>query len=130
MNDDQRRIIIKRISSYEQRGDDAQDRVPLPPINRWVALVIMIPVLALLAVLGVFFFTIFVALFSIIAVIFGLRIWWLRKKFQRSMHHTNTSRAERSATEQSSDSGIVEDAEIIEETAGIKDSKQSDAHRK
>ncbi|MCB1949037.1 hypothetical protein [Nitrosomonas sp.] len=126
MNEEQRRIIIKRITSYEQQGDNAEDRAPLPPINRWVALAIMIPVLAVLAVLGVFFFTIFVALFSIIAIIFGVRIWWLRKKFQRSMHQANDSRAEKSThNEQSSDSGTVEDAEIIEETTIIKEHRQS-----
>ncbi|SET57500.1 hypothetical protein SAMN05216326_13821 [Nitrosomonas marina] len=127
MNDEQRRIIIRRISSYEQQGEDSQGRAPVPPINRWVALALLIPVLALLAVLGVFFFTIFVALFSIIAVVIGVRIWWLRKKYRRSAHqHTNASQAEWSSnSEQSTKSGVVEDAEIIEETTVVNESKQS-----
>lgn len=54
MNDEHRRIIIRKISSYEQQGNDPQGNSP-SPVNRWVALVIMIPVLALLVVLGVFF---------------------------------------------------------------------------
>ena len=122
MNDEQRRIIIKRISSYEDDGN-SQDRVPVSPINRWVAIAIMIPVLALMAVLGVFFFTIFVALFSIIAVVFGVRIWWLRRKFNRNMQHAESEPSGQSA--QTEDSVIVEDAEIIEETTVIRESKQS-----
>ena len=91
MNDEQRRIIIRRISSYGQEDGNSQDRVPVSPINRWVAIAIMIPVLALMAVLGVFFFTIFVALFSIIAVVFGVRIWWLRRKFRHAMQREEES---------------------------------------
>ncbi len=122
MNDEQRRIIIRRISGYEQTGPDSQERVPVSPINRWVALAIMIPVLALMAVLGVFFFTIFVALFSIIAVVIGVRIWWLRKKFNRAMQQANTEQSGQAA--QSSESIIVEDAEIIEETTIKRESKK------
>ncbi|GJL74433.1 hypothetical protein [Nitrosomonas sp.] len=122
MNDEQRRIIIKKISGYEQAGPDSQDRVPVSPINRWVALAIMIPVLALMAVLGVFFFTIFVALFSIMAVVVGVRIWWLRRKFKRAMQQENTEQSGQAA--QSSESIIVEDAEIIEETTVKRESKK------
>ncbi|HNP25759.1 MAG TPA: hypothetical protein PKM20_03380 [Nitrosomonas sp.] len=122
MNDEQRRIIIKRISGYEQAGPGSQDRVPVSPINRWVALAIMIPVLALMAVLGVFFFTIFVALFSIMAVVVGVRIWWLRRKFKRVMQQENTEQSGQAA--QSSESIIVEDAEIIEETTVKRESKK------
>lgn len=128
MNDEQRRIIIKRISSYGQEGGNSQDRVPVSPINRWVAIAILIPVLALMAVLGVFFFTIFVALFSIVAVIFGVRIWWLRRKFQRAMQQEETVQSRQSAqAADSADSVIVEDAEIIEETTVIRERKQSNS---
>ena len=134
MNDEQRRIIIRRISSYGQEDGNSQDRVPVSPINRWVAIAIMIPVLALMAVLGVFFFTIFVALFSIIAVVFGVRIWWLRKKFHRNMPQSETEQSGQSGQAvNSADSVIVEDAEIIEETTVIRESKQpnnADKNRK
>ncbi|PTN13119.1 hypothetical protein [Nitrosomonas aestuarii] len=123
MNDEQRRIIIRRISGYGQAGSDSQDRGSVSSINRWVALAIMIPVLALMAVLGVFFFTIFVALFSIIAVVVGVRIWWLRRKFQRAMEQANTDHSGQAA--QSSESIIVEDAEIIEETTVKRESKKT-----
>ena len=125
MNDEQRRIIIKRISSYDQQGPNSQDRVPVSPINRWVALAIMIPILALMAVLGVFFFTIFIALFSVLAIIFGVRIWWLRRKFQRTMQQTGTEDSGQSAqAAQSSESVVVEDAEIIEETTVRREHKK------
>lgn len=124
MNDEQRKIIIKRISSYQQTDGDSQGRIPTSPINRWVALAIMIPILALMAVLGVFFFTIFVALFSIIAVIVGVRIWWLRRKFQRTMEQAETEPSDQYSA-QGAQSGIVEDAEIVEETTVVKDSKKS-----
>lgn len=128
MNDEQRRIIIKRMSSYGQGDDNSQDRAPVSPINRWVAIAIMIPVLALMAVLGVFFFTIFVALFSIIAVIFGVRIWWLRRKFQRPMQGEETVQSRQSAQPADSpESFVVEDAEIIEETTVIQERKKSNS---
>lgn len=129
MNDEHRKIIIRKISSYEQQGTGSPDGPP-PPINRWVALIIMIPVLALLAVLGVFFFTIFVALFSLIAVIIGLRIWWLRRKFRQNMQETGATPDDRqqgynAQTDQYSRTDRVEDAEIIEETTIIKESRKS-----
>ncbi|MBX3628625.1 MAG: hypothetical protein KF908_01705 [Nitrosomonas sp.] len=129
MNDEHRRIIIRKISSYEQQGNDPQGNSS-SPVNRWVALVIMIPVLALLAVLGVFFFTIFVALFSIIAVIFATRIWWLRRKFRQRMQESGATPDDRQYdyTAQSDQSGRrdnVEDAEIIEETTVVRESKKA-----
>lgn len=131
MNDEERRIIIRRISSYGQEGDNSQGRAPVSPINRWVAIAILIPVLALMAVLGVFFFTIFVALFSIIAVVFGVRIWWLRKKFHRAMQQSETEQSRQSAqAADSTDSVIVEDAEIIEETTVSRERKQSNSTKK
>lgn len=124
MNDEQRRIIIRRISRYDQRGTNSQDHVPVSPINRWVALAIMIPILALMAVLGVFFFTIFIALFTIIAVVVAVRIWWLRRKFQRAMQQDEEAQANNNATSsKTGPSGIVEDAEIIEETTVNKERK-------
>ena len=135
MNDEHRRIIIKNISSYEQQDSESPEgNTPASqPINRWVALIIMIPVLALLAVLGVFFFTIFVALFSIIAVIFAIRIWWLRHKYRQAMRESGGVQDEQryeytvhteKSSDQSNTSDRVEDAEIIEETTIVRESKK------
>ncbi len=129
MNDEQRRIIIRKISSYEQQGNGPQGPSP-SPVNRWVALIIMIPVLALLAVLGVFFFTIFVALFSLVAVIFAIRIWWLRRKFRQHMQESGAMPDDQqygftAQPDQGGRRDNVEDAEIIEETTIIKDSKKA-----
>ena len=139
MNDEHRRIIIKRVSSYEQQGgadggsEDGRDGAPrITPINRWVALIVMIPILALLAVLGVFFFTIFVALFSIVALVFGVRIWWLRRKFRQAMQGSGATpdeayygyTASGEKHDQYGKSESVEDAVIIEETE-INDTKKT-----
>lgn len=136
MNDEHRRIIIKRISSYDQQGDDSQGNPPPSPINRWVALALLIPALAVMAVLGVFFFTIFVALFSIIAVVIGARIWWLRRKFRKAMQEAGATQdgqpfeyaaySEHEKSGQYERQGGVEDAEIIEETTIIRESKKTD----
>lgn len=130
MNDEEhRRIIIKRISGYDQQGDGTQGNPPPSPINRWVALALLIPALAALAVLGVFFFTIFVALFSIIAVVIGARIWWLRRKFRKAMQDGQsfeyTAYSEHEKSGQHDRQGRVEDAEIIEETTIIRESKKT-----
>ncbi len=107
MNEEHQRIIIKRIYGYDQQEGAAQGHASSAPINRWVLLAMMIPVLALMAVLGIFFFTIFVALFSIIAVVIGTRIWWLRKKARHHVQQTQSTQTDRSTE--------VEDAEIIED---------------
>ncbi len=120
MNDEHHRIIIKTISSGNRQSDTTHGHGALPSINRWVMLAMMIPVLALMAVLGIFFFTIFVALFSIIAVVIGARIWWLRKTARQAAQQT-TAQADRST--------VVEDAEIIEETTMTREREQSDSNK-
>jgi len=133
MNEEHRRIIIKRISSSDPHGEGPQPNSTSTPINRWVALAIMIPVLALMAVLGVFFFTIFVALFSILAVIVGVRIWWLRRKFRKAMEEAGGAHGDQQfeyttyseKSDQYGQKDRVEDAEIIEETTIIRESKKT-----
>ena len=56
-----------------------------------------------MAVLGIFFFTAFLALFVVAAAALGFRLWWLRRKMRQS--------AEASEGEYL----VIEDAEIIEE---------------
>ncbi|MEK6735416.1 MAG: hypothetical protein AABY47_02500 [Pseudomonadota bacterium] len=112
MSDEQKKIIISRISGYRQNESGEFERVPISPVNRWIALAILIPVIALMAVLGVFFFAAFMALLAVAAVVIGVRFWWLRRKFENetqqpggSSRQTETDRAI-----------IIEDAQIIEET--------------
>lgn len=116
MNDEeQRKIIISRISSSEH------ERIPSSPVNRWVIIALLIPVVALMAVLGVVFFAAFLALFAIAAVGFSIRIWWLRRKFQNS-----AQQPEQQTDQQTNEDHtvIIEDAEIIEETDASRKNKK------
>lgn len=110
MNDDERKIIISKISEYRQTESPFNQGIPRSPVNRWVAILIFIPVLIIMAVLGAFFFAAFLALFVIVAGVLGVRFWWLRRKLRKGAH-TQTEEGEREG-----DSVIIEDAQIIEET--------------
>ena len=112
MSDEQKKIIISRISGYRQNESGEFERVPISPVNRWIALAILIPVIALMAVLGVFFFAAFLALLAVAAVVIGVRFWWLRRKFENEARQSGNSDRQ-TETDQTI---IIEDAQIIEET--------------
>ena len=98
--DDNRKIIIRQIS---RDGGFAEERVVhVSRINRWLLYLLLVPGIIILAALGMFFFAVFLGLFSIIAAGFWLRLWWLRRKLQQSM----------AAAE--GEYQVIEDAEIIE----------------
>ncbi|MCO6429058.1 hypothetical protein [Nitrosomonas communis] len=99
MNDEHRKIIISRI--YRQTGPLPNE--PISPLQRWLFYLALIPVLIGLLILGVFFFSIFLALFVIIVAGIGIRFWWLRHKLQNS---TRFDEQEKRVD--------IEDAEIIE----------------
>lgn len=112
MNDEQKKIIVSRISGYRQNESGEFKRVPISPINRWIALAILIPVVTLMAMLGVFFFAAFLALLAVAAVVIGIRFWWLRRKFENEARQFRNSDRQ-TETDQTI---IIEDAQIIEET--------------
>jgi hypothetical protein len=64
-----------------------------------------------MVVLGIFFFTAFLALFAVAAVGFGLRLWWLRHKLRKTMDAEETQMDVEEA-----EYVVIEDAEIIEES--------------
>jgi len=43
-----------------------------------------------MVIFGVFFFAAFFALFAIVAIGFGFRLWWLRRALIKSMSSDNT----------------------------------------
>ncbi len=93
-------------------------KAPQPgPAARWLTYLLLVPVLIVMAVLGIFFFTAFLALFAVVAAGFGLRLWWLRRKLRESMQ---TAEAEYD---------VIEDAEIIEETKNRPSNRASEANR-
>jgi len=112
MNDEQRKIIISKISEYRQNESGEYQRVPVSPVNRWITYAVLIPVVALMAVLGVFFFAAFLALLAVAVVVIGIRFWWLRRNFHKSMQQSDDLNHQ-TETDQTI---IIEDAQIIEET--------------
>jgi len=74
MNDEDRKIIISKVSEYRQNESGEYHRVPpISPVNRWITIAILIPVVALMAVLGVFFFAAFLALLVVAVVVVRIR---------------------------------------------------------
>ncbi len=111
MNNDQKRIILEQILTSGKRRTSAQSDSPVSATSRWGFYLILIPALALMAVLGMFFFAAFVALFSIVAAGLGLRFWWMRRKIQRSNPSSHSS----STQNHEHESVDIEDAQIIDE---------------
>ncbi len=114
-DEEQRKIIISRISSSRH------EHIPSSPVNRWVIIALLIPVVALMAVLGVVFFAAFLALFAIAAVGFSIRLWWLRRKLQSSDQQPNQQTDQQTNEDRTV---IIEDAEIIEETEANRNNKK------
>lgn len=108
MDDDHRKIIISRTIEYKQAEIPSHEPIPTSPFQRWLFYLMLIPVLIVMLVLGVFFFSIFLALFAIVAVGVVIRLWWLRRKLQK----TTTSKFDEEV--QPHHSVEIEDAEIIE----------------
>ena len=113
MDDDNRprshdnRIIIRRVTRNEETGATEEEifRASQPgPAGRWLTYLLLVPVLIVMVVLGIFFFTAFLALFAVAAAGLGLRLWWLRRKLRESMQASDAEYR------------IIEDAEIVEET--------------
>jgi hypothetical protein len=112
------RIIIRRISRNGQTGIPEEETVRIAPVGwagRWALYLVLIPVFILLAILGIFFFTAFFALFAVAAAGLALRLWWLRRKLRESLEGHVPAR-ERGVSE--GEHVVIEDAEIIEETNG------------
>ena len=112
MSDEERKIIISRVSEYRQNESGEFQRVPVSPVNRWLTYAILIPVVIIMAVLGVFFFAAFLALLAVAVVVVGIRFWWLRRKYENAMQHSGEANRQSEAEQ----TVIIEDAQIIEET--------------
>ena len=108
--DDNNKIIIRRIARDKTGSAEETVHVFRPsPASRWLLYLLLVPAFIILAALGIFFFTAFLALFAVAAAALGFRLWWLRRKIHQS--------AEASEGEYL----VIEDAEIIEERAARAD---------
>ncbi len=105
MQNDYQRIIIRRIIREHHDGMDENGSFKTTPVNRWVFYLTLIPIVIVVLVLGAFFFSVVLALVVATATIIGARILWLRRKLRRAMHETA----------QSTNSDIIEDAQIIDD---------------
>jgi len=81
--------IVKKVPRYEENNAQEGKSVP-PDTRRWVSYLILIPILIVMMILGVFFFAAFLALFTIAAIGFGFRFWWVRRELIKSMNSDNT----------------------------------------
>jgi hypothetical protein len=83
MNEDWK-IIVKKASGFKEKN--SQEGMDASLITkRWMTYLVLIPILILLAILGIFFFAAFLALFAIAAVGFGIRFWWLKRELAKSI---------------------------------------------
>jgi type III secretory pathway component EscV len=101
--DDNRKIIIRRISRNKETGLPEEEIVQVSRASRWATYLFLIPIFIIMAIIGIFFFTAFLALFAVVAVGLAFRLWWLRRK----LHKAREAEAGEYA--------VIEDAEIIEE---------------
>ena len=120
MSDEERKIIISRVSEYHQDESGEYQRVPVSPVNRWLTYAILIPVVAIMIVLGIFFFAAFLALLAVAILVVGTRFWWLRRKYENAMQHPGDA-SRQAETDQTV---IIEDAQIIEETEARNEQKK------
>lgn len=112
MNDEERKVIISKVSEFHHNKSGDYQQVPVSPVSRWATYAILIPVVVVLMLVGVFFFAALLALLAIAALVIGIRFWWYRKKFQDVAQQPDDPirKAEMDQTI------IIEDAQIIEET--------------
>jgi hypothetical protein len=118
-NNHDNRIIVRRVIRNEETGATEEEifrASPPGPAARWLTYLLLVPVLIIMVVLGIFFFTAFLALFAVAAVGFGFRLWWLRRKLRESMQASEA------------DYHVIEDAEIVEETKSKPNNKASEAN--
>jgi hypothetical protein len=112
MSDEQRKIIINKISEFHQNGSSDYRRAPVSPVNRWITYAMLVPVVVGMILIGIFFFAAFLALLAVAVVVIGIRFWWLRRKYEQAMQQPDDLK--RQADDDRA--VIIEDAQIIEET--------------
>lgn len=54
------------------------------PARSWVSYLILVPATLAAVLLAMFFFAAFVAVFALAALVFSVRLWWLRRKLRKA----------------------------------------------
>lgn len=108
------KIIVKNMPRYEGNNTHQEGNTGPYHSKRWVTYLILIPILILMVIFGIFFFAAFLALFSIVAVGFGLRLWWLRRKLIKSMSSDNTEGTADTADTVEGEYVIVDEDQVTE----------------
>jgi hypothetical protein len=105
---DDHKIIIRHIVRDDKTGssEDTARVFHSRPASRWLAYLLLVPAFVVMAILGIFFFTAFLALFAVVAAGVGLRLWWLRRELRKSASASEPAEGEYH---------VIEDAEIVEE---------------
>lgn len=105
---DDHRIIIRRIVRDDKTGssEDSAHVFRSRPASRWLSYLLLVPAFIIMAILGIFFFTAFLALFAVVAAGVGLRLWWLQRELRKSASAAEPAEGEYR---------VIEDAEIVEE---------------
>ena len=104
-DDENKKIIITKMYGYNQTDAEGNPSGPkIKPINKWVLYLTIIPVAIVMITLGAFFFAAFLAIFAIAAVVIGVRIWWLRRKYQGQVQ----------SEKEDGDYTIIEDVEYVD----------------
>jgi len=89
----------------DRRGQDAAHVFHSRPASRWLIYLLLVPAFIVMTILGIFFFTAFLALFMVAAATLGLRLWWVRRGLRDSA----------SASGRGEGDLVIEDGEIGEE---------------
>ena len=54
------------------------------PARSWVSYLILVPAALAAVLLAMFFFAAFLAVFALAALVFSVRLWWLRRKLRKA----------------------------------------------
>ena len=101
--DENTRIVIKRITRDGRTGAPEESVFKVGGGGRLLTYLFLVPAFIVMVVLGIFFFTAFLALFAVAAAGLAFRLWWLRRKLQKSGQAAE------------GDYVVIEDAEVVEE---------------
>lgn len=112
MRNEEKKIIIGKISGYRQDESREFRQASVSPLNRWLTYAMLIPFVVVMVFAGIFFFAAFLALVAVAVVAIGIRFWWLRRKYEKTMQQSNDVNRQ-SGSDQTVN---IEDAQIIEET--------------